>query len=429
MHRVPLAQREYLVVRVVGKTPRPAETTTRHCQSGSEGRSFGADPDRRFLGLCYGVQTRSLASCLRHQPRQEPRALTRMRGSVRGDWRKPVPYRDGTRHAKSPKKEVRSNHLTHINITLSIVYSVDCPGLLTETIEARKRSGAVKGSDLKRVTVNTTVMEKNIAHPTDARLFEAARRKLVGLAREAGLCLRQSYSRLAPRLAGQVGRYAHARQFKRMCKPLRSLKGYTGRVLRDIELQLDKVPEGRLKARLEEMIALVNRLLAQKPKDRKKLYTLHEPAVDCISRGKAHKRYEFGTRVSVATTNRGGFVIGIRALSGNPYDGHTLAEALEQVETLIDQRPEMAFVDCGYHGHGVEDVKAFISGAKRGVTKTIAKLLRRRSAIEPMIGHMKNDGRLRRSTLKPKFSGWGKEVLCQVVDVDPITVLGNFKNG
>ena len=92
-----------------GKTPRPAETTTRHCQSGSEGRSFGADPDRRFLGLCYGVQTRSLASCLRHQPRQEPRALTRMRGSVRGDWRKPVPYRDGAGHAKSPKKEVRSN--------------------------------------------------------------------------------------------------------------------------------------------------------------------------------------------------------------------------------------------------------------------------------------------------------------------------------
>ena len=125
-------------------------------------------------------------------------------------------------------------------------------------------------------------------------------------------------------------------------------------MLRDIERQLDKVPEGRLKARLEEMIALVNRLLAQKPKDRKKLYSLHEPAVDCISRGKAHKRYEFGPRVSVATTNRGGFVIGIRALSGNPYDGHTLAEALEQVETLTDQRPEMAFVDRGYRGHGVE---------------------------------------------------------------------------
>ena len=272
--------------------------------------------------------------------------------------------------------------------------------LLTQTIEAGKHAGTVRSGDLKRVTVDTTVMEKNIAHPTDARLYETARRKLVGLAREAGIGLRQNYNRLAPRLAGQVGRYAHARQFKRMRKALRRLKGYTGRVLRDIERQLGKVSEGALRARLVEMIALVNRLLAQKPKDKKKLYSLHEPAVDCISKGKAHKRYEFGTKVSVATTNRGGFVVGMRALSGNPYDGHTLAEALEQVENLTDQKPEFAFVDRGYRGHGVENVKVFLSGARRGVTRTIAKLLRRRSAIEPMIGHMKNDGRLTRCTLK-----------------------------
>ncbi len=272
--------------------------------------------------------------------------------------------------------------------------------MLTQTIEAGKRTGAVKSNDLKRVTVDTTVMEKNIAHPIDARLYETARRKLVGLAREAGIGLRQNYNRLGPRLAGQVGRYAHARQFKRMRKALRRLKGYTGRVLRDIERQLGKVPDGALKGRLVEMIALVNRLLAQKPKDKKKLYSLHEPAVDCISKGKAHKRYEFGTKVSVATTNRGGFVIGMRALPGNPYDGHTLHEALEQIEILTDQRPQMAFVDRGYRGHGVETVKVFISGARRGVTRTIAKLLRRRSAIEPMIGHMKTDGRLTRSTLK-----------------------------
>ncbi|MFA3919323.1 IS5 family transposase [Ruegeria hyattellae] len=272
--------------------------------------------------------------------------------------------------------------------------------MLTQTIDAGKRAGAVKGNDLKRVTVDTTVMEKNIAHPTDARLYETARRKLVGLAHEAGVSLRQNYNRLAPRIASQVGRYAHARQFKRMRKALRRLKGYTGRVLRDVGRQLDKVQEGALKARLVEMIALVNRLLAQKPKDKKKLYSLHEPAVDCISKGKAHKRYEFGTKVSVATTNRGGFVVGMRALPGNPYDGHTLDEALEQVEILTDQKPEFAFVDRGYRGHGVQNVKVFISGARRGVTRTIAKLLRRRSAIEPMIGHMKNDGRLTRSTLK-----------------------------
>ncbi|WP_299592318.1 IS5 family transposase [uncultured Tateyamaria sp.] len=220
------------------------------------------------------------------------------------------------------------------------------------------------------------------------------------MTREAGIGLRQNYNRLAPRLAGQVGRYAHARQFRRMRKALRRLKGYTGRVLRDIERQLGKVPEGAVKTRLVEMIALVSQLLAQKPKDKGKLYGLHEPAVDCISKGKAHKRYEFGTKVSVATTNRGGFVVGMRALPGNPHDGHTLHEALEQVEILTDHRPELAFVDRGYCGHGVKHVRVFMTSARRDVTRTIAKLLRRRSAIEAMIGHMKNDGRLTRCPLK-----------------------------
>lgn len=255
-------------------------------------------------------------------------------------------------------------------------------------------------------------MEKNIAHPTDARLYDTARRKLVGLARAADISLRQNYNRLGPRLCGQVGRFAHARQFKRMRKALRRLKGYTGRVLRDIERQIDKVAEGPLKSRLQDMVALVNRLLAQKPKDRKKLYSLHEPAVDCISKGKAHKRYEFGTKVSVATTTTGGFVVGMRSLPGNPYDGHTLHEALEQVEILTDQRPDMAFVDRGYRGHGVETVKVFISGARRGITRTIAKLLRRRSAIEPMIGHMKTDGRLTRCPLKGTTGDALFAVLC-----------------
>ena len=134
--------------------------------------------------------------------------------------------------------------------------------------------------------------------------------------------------------------------------------------------------------------------------------------MDCISKGKAHKRYEFGTKVSVATTTEGGFVVGLRALPGNPYDGHTLHEALEQVEILTDQRPDMAFVDRGYRGHGVDHVKVFISGARRGVTRTIAKLLRRRSAIEPMIGHMKTDGRLTRCPLKGTTGDVLFAVLC-----------------
>jgi hypothetical protein len=122
--------------------------------------------------------------------------------------------------------------------------------------------------------------------------------------------------------------------------------------------------------------------------------------VDCISKGKARVRYEFGTKVSVATTHKEGFVVGMRAMPGNPYDGHTLREALEQVEILTGTRTRSAFVDRGYRGHGVETTEVFISGQRRGMTPALRRDLRRRSAIEPAIGHMKTDGRLARCALK-----------------------------
>jgi transposase, IS5 family len=284
--------------------------------------------------------------------------------------------------------------------------------LLTKTIEAGRRSGAVEDTSLDEVAVDTTVMEKNIAHPTDSWLLERARAQLVDLAREAGIALRQSYARLAPRLAAQVGRYAHARQFRRMRKALRTLKGYTGRVLRDLRRQLDEIPAGTLRERVLDRLVLVSRLLRQKPKGGGKLYSLHEPEVDCISKGKARVRYEFGCKVSVATTLDGGFIVGMRSLPGNPYDGHTLAEALEQVEILTDCRPRLAVVDRGYRGHGVEMTRVLISGTRRGLTPALARALRRRSRIEPEIGHMKTDGRLSRCFLKGTFGDAVFAVLC-----------------
>ncbi len=284
--------------------------------------------------------------------------------------------------------------------------------LLTKTIEAGRASGAVEDDCLKRVAVDTTVMEKNIAHPTDARLYEKARAKLVELAREGGLRLRQSYARKAPRLAAQIGRHAHARQFKRMRKALRTLKGYTGRVLRDIRRQLDDIPEGAYRERVLDTLTLVSRLLHQTQKSSGKLYSLHEPEVDCISKGKARVRYEFGTKVSIATTINGGFVVGMRAMPGSPYDGHTLAEALEQVEILTDRCPELAVVDRGYRGHGVGRTRVLISGTRRGLTPSLKTLLRRRSAIEPEIGHMKMDGRLARCPLKATLGDAIFAVLC-----------------
>jgi IS5 family transposase len=272
--------------------------------------------------------------------------------------------------------------------------------LLTKTIEAGCTSGVVKDESLSQVSIDTTVMEKTIAYPTDARLYEKARAKIVALAQETGITLRQTYARKAPLLAAQVGRYAHARQFKRMRKTLRTLKGYTGRVMRDLRRQLSLIPTGALRETILDTLALVSRLLHQPPKGGGKIYALHEPDVDCISKGKARVRYEFGTKVSIATTIKEGFVVGIRAMPGNPYDGHTLAEALEQVEILTDQRPTLAVVDRGYRGHGVENTSVLISGTRRGLTPKLKKLLRRRSAIEPEIGHMKSDGRLARCPLK-----------------------------
>ncbi|MCV2890129.1 IS5 family transposase [Ruegeria aquimaris] len=284
--------------------------------------------------------------------------------------------------------------------------------LLTQTIRAGQKSGAIDEDSVKRVAVDTTVMEKAIAHPTDARLYERARDQLVALARGAGVELRQSYARLAPRLALQVGRYAHAKQFKRMRKALKKLKGYTGRVMRDLRRHLGDIPEGTLRDGIVAKLALVSQLLHQQPKGSDKIYALHEPEVDCISKGKARVRYEFGCKVSVATTLDEGFVVGMRSFPGNPYDGHTLAPALEQVEILTDQRSGLAVVDRGYRGHGVAATRVLISGTRRGLTPKLIADLRRRGAIEAEIGHMKTDGRLARCPLKGTIGDALFAVLC-----------------
>jgi IS5 family transposase len=284
--------------------------------------------------------------------------------------------------------------------------------LLSKTIEAGRAAGAVTERSLSQVVVDTTVMEKAIAHPTDARLYEKARRSLVTLAGKAGIRLRQNYNRKAPRLAARAGRLAHARQFRRMRKALRTLRGYTGRVLRDIRRQVDSTAEGKLRTQVRDRLDLVARLLRQTPKSTGKLYALHEPDVDCISKGKARVRYEFGTKVSVATTLAEGFVIGLRSMPGNPYDGHTLPDALQQVETLTGRRPSLAVVDRGYRGHGVQNTRVLVSGTRRGLTPRLARLLKRRSAIEPEIGHMKTDGRLARCGLKGLLGDAVFAVLC-----------------
>lgn len=283
--------------------------------------------------------------------------------------------------------------------------------LLSATIEAALASKAVKPRELKRVTVDTTVQEKAVAFPTDSRLYNRARERLVRLAKAHAVPLRQSYVRVGPRLLFKNNRYGYARQTRRMRRTTAKLKTVLGRVVRDLERKLVNEPEAVQAAFVEEM-ALARRLLAQQRQDKNKLYALHAPEVECIAKGKVPKRYEFGVKVSIATTNRSNLIVGAQSLPGNPHDGHTLKHALQQVQRLTGLRPERCYVDLGYRGHDVEDTHVFKARQKRGVTNSIRRELKRRNAIEPIIGHMKNDGLLHRNYLKGAEGDAVNVVLC-----------------
>ncbi len=283
--------------------------------------------------------------------------------------------------------------------------------LLAATIVAGQRSGVLRQASLKNVIVDTTVMPKAVAHPTDSRLLERSREHLVKAASECDLKLRQNYNREAPRLAIQVGRYAHARQFKRMNKALRTLRSRVGRVWRDIDRQKDHVT-GAARIQLDELLARTQRILEQRTQDKNKLYALHAPEVECISKGKARTPYEFGVKVSITTTLKEGFVLGARSMPGNPYDGHTLPEALEQAAILADAPIHTAIVDKGYRGVEVPGVRILRSGQRRGVTKGLKAMIKRRSAIEPTIGHMKSEGKLGRNWLKGALGDALHAILC-----------------
>lgn len=273
--------------------------------------------------------------------------------------------------------------------------------LLQETIAAAQRQQALKPKEMQRVNVDTTVQEKAIAFPTDARLYHKARCVLVREAKRAGLELRQSYQRVGKRALQKQGRYAHAQQLKRASQQTRKLRTYLGRVLRDIErkaaasgLELDE--------QFTQYLERARRIHQQQRSDQHKLYSMQAPEVECIAKGKEHKKYEFGCKVSVVTTSKRGWVVGIEALHGNPYDGHTLKGAHAQVAKLTGVKPAEMFVDKGYRGtqHHPANVAVYISGRK--LSGTLKRLLRRRSAIEPVIGHLKQDHRMKRNYLQGK---------------------------
>lgn len=271
--------------------------------------------------------------------------------------------------------------------------------VLTATVDAALKAGAANPSSLERVSVDTAVQPKAVAHPTDSRLYLLrALRTLVRQAKRHGVVLRQSYTRLAKRAALKAGRYAHAKQFRRMRRELKRLRIFLGRVHRDVSRKI--AGDAVLESRFARLLGLVERLLVQRPKDKNKLYARHAPEVVCITKGKARTPYEFGCKVGVAVTNREGLVLAARAFEGNPHDGHTVAATVAQAQAISGVEPTRIYVDKGYRGHDYDGAASvMIAGRKRGLTPAMRRELKRRSAIEATIGHMKNDGGLDRNWL------------------------------
>ena len=279
--------------------------------------------------------------------------------------------------------------------------------LLQESLAVATKTEAIKPSDLNRVIVDTTVQPKNVMFPTDARLLNRAREILVRVAQRCGIKLRQSYARVGKFALIKHQRYAHAKQFKRANRALKKLKTYLGRIIRDIGRKRGGHADLLQEIALSRMLLRARRVLDQKQRQRgRKIYSLHAPEVECIGKGKVHRPYEFGVKVSVATTlahaKGGQFVAHVKALPGNPYDGHTLAAVIPEMEKLVGNTIERILADKGYRGHNAPPdykFRVFTSGQKRRMTPKIKRELRRRSAVEPVIGHLKDDHRMGRNYL------------------------------
>lgn len=271
--------------------------------------------------------------------------------------------------------------------------------LFSQTIRAGLDVGVLKRHQIVKANVDTTVQEKAVAFPTDARLYHRMREKLVKEARTLNIALRQTYTRKSKRAFIMQSRYRHARQMRRANRELRRVRIYFGRVLRDLDR---KTSQTKRSQHLEILLELGYRLFYQKRKDKNKIYSLHAPEVECIAKGKAHKKYEFGCKVSLVTSSRGNFILGAKAFHGNPYDGHTLSEALSQANHLIPigKNINEVFVDQGYQGAQCDgvDVHVVKPGLRR-LKPSLRKWFKRRAAIEPIIGHMKNDGGPKRNHL------------------------------
>jgi IS5 family transposase len=254
------------------------------------------------------------------------------------------------------------------------------------------------------VVMDTTVQEKNITFPTDSKLHKKIIDNCAKIAKEEGIPQRQSYKRVSKQLMRQQHNRKHPKRIKQAMKAAKKLRTIARRVVRELVRTLSP----KRLSDYEKQLALYQQVLEQKRDSKEKIYSLHEPEVACIAKGKAHKTYEFGSKVSVTMTKGKGIVVGVTNFTGNPHDGHTVEASLKQVTAVQGKAPKNVYVDRGYRGQTKVGISTIhIAGAKKGETeyekKKLRQAFRRRAAIEPRIGHLKKKTGLGRNYLKGVF--------------------------
>jgi len=254
----------------------------------------------------------------------------------------------------------------------------------------------------REVLIDTTVQEKNITFPTDTKLYKKIADRCVVIAEKEGIKLRQSYRRTTNKLVLAQRFRSHPKNYKKATKAARKLKTIAGRLIRDLERKLSADALNRNLAQLR----IFERVLNQQKNSSNKIYSLHEPRVYCVGKGKEHKKYEFGAKASVAVTKNSGIIVGAVSHPKNIHDSKTLIDVISQSSELRGQCPAVAICDRGYRGKSkVGETRILIpkpSGKKATAyqRQKARKRFRRRAGIEPIIGHLKSDYRMMRNYLK-----------------------------
>jgi len=281
--------------------------------------------------------------------------------------------------------------------------------ILKELLRIGLKVGALKKKDLESVIIDTTVQIKNIKHPHDVYLMETAREKVVDLCKRLGIPLNETYAKTFKYKTIKLWKYKEDSKARQRRKIMISLKVRLGRLIRICQRGIEKSKlelseeDGAILSRAKNIHA--QSILKKKDKDiykqeNKIIYSFHAPEVECIGKGKLNKPYEFGNKVGIAVSGRSNFVLGIKSFHGNPYDGHTLDQTVVELRKLSPETSKI-FVDLGYTGHNFKEKgKVFTAKTKKTLSNDDKKMQKRRSAIEPIIGHLKNFGRMGRNYLK-----------------------------